>query len=575
MSETEPDYAEKLNKLELEYFLLKQESEQKLNEKKEVKHMLFEDISKNMWHIRTPTEKYHFYMKYFKQFSSTSNLMDQIGVEHLESNLLQSKYITAWQKICSLDGIIFGDEKIKVQSFMLECLNVICDEFDSSFELKLQIEPLLLESDSKVSSIVICPEGIGKPSLLDCLGFIECAEAKIYPVDFDYDGGRAIKFGRDAIREASEALDKMFRFSAVTDGRQIQFFVFTSENDNGTTSCSEIMDFFPEITEECSQGVIMLCQLISLMKKQAEIAPSTVKINETEHEIISSLHRDSQESSVSVIEFEGSVCAVKYAEETSWLKLSLRHEFEIYKTLERSNVRILKLHALSSNRMLIFKEFGINLKSWSYNLLFPEEGVASLEDKQLFLSVMRDVLEEIIKLHRFGYTHGDLNPKNIQILKEDKACLINFDCTERLEDRIPIYGGYTLFISTNFVMKAEREFPNSFLQLRIYDLDSFVYTFLNCIAPDLLHMIQRSYWFTNGLYRQDQVGKEKDLIAYRTELLHEIIQDENNTKLAQIKYHKDLFNIFVKIYLETDKSAGDDSNISSIYCKIKDILMFK
>lgn len=525
--------------------------------------ILRRDFEGTLWRDRSSAERYLSFMS-----DDRSQLLakrEKIVLKEVDSVILD----IVWKAICSFESILGdgSDKETQVRPFINRCLDVILKEVGWPY-LKSHINTILSDETTE-PDFVICSENITRPAWLDCLGFIECTTAS--GVDFNDDAGRVMEYGKAALQKASAYDAKIIRFSAVTDGRNIQIFPLVYENGEKNILLTEIADLLPRIrseseSKECSKGVRLLCQFVQLMVEQTVVFPSHVKFGGIEYPIRSNLQRMHSSSSVCTIEMDGSTCVVKYAEEKDTINLSLFREYHIYKYLsQQDEMRILELHDLSNEQMLIFKEEGTTLKSWSKRLLFPESGAASLEDKKTFLYVMRDVLGEIIKLHELDYTHNDIRPENILVLPDDQVCLIDLDCINRLDSpREFIFGISEYFPS---VLAATSVEP-PYWYLRIYDLEAFVYTFLDCVAPGFFEMTSKAFKFYNHF---SHGINSKEFILYRKEIIDEIVKSEHPIKLAKTEYHSDLFKVFVELYLEVLKFK-DDVDIFNVYTEFEEIL---
>ena len=140
---------------------------------------------------------------------------------------------------------------------------------------------------------------------------------------------------------------------------------------------------------------------------------------------------------------------------------------------------------------------------------------------------------------------------NILIIKDDddnseKSFLIDFDYSFRIGTELDSIFGTKEFMAEKLVfMDAMDEFPIIFKE--IYDLESFVYTFLDCVASEFFELLNLE--FIPSTMIADSVNDQnltlaKEFTKFRTDSIQEIVNDPKPKQLASIKYNKKLLNIF-------------------------------
>lgn len=539
------------------------------------------ELEEGKWKIKSPTLTYKSFMEKAERFSLEEH-KNQIGLSAVEAEKVQKVWKdissqTFYIDMCSEKSLfLFGDGN--PDSFMNVCLDSVVKEFGGSF-LNIHRKPSL--PGSSQIDFVICPSRVvNNPSWMDCFSFIGCKQLKAFKSDLEEEGGQVIEYGRISHQAMSESDVNSFRLSIVTDVNAIQFFVFIGGADTLKTFATEIMDFVPDSPSDCTEGVKLLCQFIQLMAKKSSGLSSSLRIDAVECQIQSLLQENTIIKSICQVDYKGSKCVAKFSKGANGRQkydYFITREYYIYKALEQSHVRLLKMHEKSHSQLIIFEEFGETLKSWSEKILFKQENEAeeaTFESKKLFLLVLRDFLDEIVKLHKFGFTHGDIRPDNTLLLNDsdnaDKICLIDFEWANRIETPLETYFGTSLYTATNLIMKDERPF----IFLKSYDLESFVISFLDCIAPDLLQMIIQKY--KPGDEMIDEFTKyavSKDLILFRDTIIHNIVSSEHPTELEGIIYNSDLVKIFIALYHEINElKSNSNSNMEHFYHRLNEIL---
>ena len=275
-------------------------------------------------------------------------------------------------------------------------------------------------------------------------------------------------------------------------------------------------------------------------------------------------------SSVSIIN-KGSGCVVKYSEDSRKYNELLRREFGIYNALKMSGLNILNLDPASTDQMLIFTEIGMTLKNWCHTLDFRLPGHCSK-----FLTMMIQVLNELKKLHIFGFTHGDIRPANILVIKEEgkhntqKACLIDFDYSHRIGTSLDSVFGTKEFMAEKLIfMDTVNEFRLEYKE--IFDLESYVYTFLDCIAFEFFDLLNLEFNPSNSDCDQN-LTFAKEFIKFRSESISEIVYNSDPKQLASIRCNKKLLNIFRLLYKEI-KNVKPSFSLNLIHDSFISILL--
>ena len=415
----------------------------------------------DQWLLRSDTKNYELFIASSLAFSNqAAKSNSNVGLLNPKVNKLSQ----AWKLVNSKKNIL-GDgknEKRQVHPFFEKTLQIILDSFGIKNNLKLNHE-CTLSDPLKVSDFCISSSKVTRPGWLDCLGIIECKRIDNQS-NFAAGGGQAIFYGKTALAAALKGSLNPIRFSAVSDGDSIQFFIFTNTHQNSIEYFhASVLEFLPSDSSENSkvtEGFKLLCQLMVRIEHEAISFPTKIWIDGTEFDITSTIQRNVMTSSVSIIN-KGSGCVVKYSEDSRKYNELLRREFGIYNALKMSGLNILNLDPASTDQMLIFTEIGMTLKNWCQTLDFRLSGHCSM-----FLTMMIQVLNELKKLHIFGFTHGDIRPANILVIKEEgkndteKACLIDFDYSHRIGTSLDSVFGTKEFMAEKLIfMDTMNEFP--------------------------------------------------------------------------------------------------------------------
>ena len=313
--------------------------------------------------------------------------------------------------------------------------------------------------------------------------------------------------------------------------------------------------------------------MIIKISEEAFTIPITLKIKGEEFNITSSIKRCVMTSNVCVINRNGVDCVIKYSDYQSAKNFFIRREFQVYKILESSDVKLLKLDADSSEEMLIFKDIGINLKTWCKSILAPTD---DNENKIKFLGLFKDILDNISKLHKFGYTHGDVRTENILVFEkgnensdnQSEAVLIDLACVEKIGTPLLTMYGTTMFISKKLIENT----LSPFYYLTLYDLESFIYTFLDCISPELFETISLQFIPSQEAYGNELLLAQEH-VAFREKFIVENLiapNDDTKSQRAQM-IDNDLLNIFINLYNESRLLSHKHVSLE-IYDKFSQIL---
>lgn len=492
-------------------------------------------------------------------------------------NPIEAKLLSVWNELKSLrlDFLDTGlNEKSQVHPFVENLLKVIINTFGNSLSYHHEAA---LSNPVKIPDFVLSARNVTRPSWADCLGSVECKKFSTSQSIFVSGGGQSVEYCVNSFDSIN--VPNVFRFSAVTDGFSIQFFVCSNITEK-KKFMSQVLELCPMDIEQhnssrYSEGLKLLCQMIIKISEEALTIPITLKIKGEEFNITSSIKRCVMTSNVCVINRNGVECVIKYSDYQSAKNFFIRREFKAYKILELSDVKLLKLDADSSEEMLIFKDIGIDLKTWCKSILAPDD----LERKIKFLNLFKDILDNIFKLHRFGYTHGDVRTENILVFEagyespdpdqqniQSEAVLIDLACVEKIGTPLLTMYGTTMFMSQKLIENT----LSPFYYLTLYDLESFVYTFLDCISPELFENISLQFIPSQEAYGNELLLAQEH-VAFRNKFILEnlIVPIESSDDAKSID--NDLLNIFIQLFNES-KSLSHTNVSLEIYDKFSKIL---
>lgn len=384
------------------------------------------------------------------------------------------------------------DEKKQVHPLIDKVLQEVLQKFSNS-KLKHHKEATLRCPDF-IPDFILTSKETAHPGWLESYGFVECKAFKTGSELLRVGGGQAISYLatsmnlRDDIRTAN-----VFKFSAVTDGRRIQFFFCNNHNLSGTNKIySTVLELIPDTLnfEVPPLGFETLCQLVKLTA-DSNFPNFKIKVGGAIG-TINQVYQRSEDIIVASVAFPGDLkhpCLVKQAiNNNKSATFSLRKEVMMYKMFKNTPVKTLKLSQRCSSDCLVLDEIGITLKSWSQDVLFrvdedKDDGGGGVSDEneiikqRKFIDCIVKVFDQIRLLHEQGFTHGDIRPANIIVLEEtNEPYLIDFVTATRIGETLQFIHGTVMYMSDE-VLKSEAPFVFK----PIYDLEAFAFTILDCI----------------------------------------------------------------------------------------------
>ena len=395
----------------------------------------------------------------------------------------QAKIVDAWNKIITRMEIFEEgkNERTQVHPIIKITLEAIIE--------KLELSKIKFHYESRLQNPCFSPDfslttsKIAEPSWPDCLSFIECKATDI-PVS---EGGRqAISYLTHLVIPDTLDISKMneLTFSAQTNGRSIQFFVFKK---TGPSQCdhhftSELTLFGTESNAGTpSDGFKVLCQFMSYLEKSS-IPEEVVQINGKPYNVIKTFQK-CEALIVGMIDLgrDGGRCVAKFAINHNKRAIFMIHkEALIYNILKNSPVKTLELSALSSFNQLIFLNVGKgDLKSWGYDIIYANQGDPT--DDYQFVKIVKcfiEIFDQIKALHEFGFTHCDIRPANILILEDDSPCLIDFVTVTKIGSSFDFFPGTLVYMAEKLLISEK----NSIFTYKCkYDMESFFYSILDCV----------------------------------------------------------------------------------------------
>lgn len=425
---------------------------------------------------QSKTQVYH-------NFLSKAKLIETVELPVLDTNLLKN----LWKSILDSgaesllqEGAI---EKDQVHPFIENVLEAVIRKF--KFKLRKHKELILRTPDLR-PDFSLSPTGSDTPGWLECYGFIECKAFKTGREMIIEGGGQAISYLANAMSpkiDTSLSSNKIFKFAAFTDGRRIQFFFckrykFIDKN----FVYSPTLDLFPRDLnpEVVPQGLIYLCQLMKLMS-DSKFPDNLIKIGQ-EFATIEKIHQRTDDIIVADVLFDSdsNLCLIKQAVNNNKSgTFSLRKEVMMYKLFQGTPFKTLKLSQKCLPDCLVLEEIGITLKSWATDILFKDNVTDEKIKKRRFVDCIVKVFDQIHLLHKQKFTHGDIRPANIIVLKienEDEPHLIDFVTATKFRETLQFIHGTVIYMSDD-VLNA----PTPFILNPIHDLEAFAFSILDCI----------------------------------------------------------------------------------------------
>ena len=439
--------------------------------------------------------------------------LSDFKLPYLSNDLLQKTWrsISKSQQIISLcEGL---DEKGQVHPFIDEVLRTVLKQF-SNLKMKHHKEAVLRSPDF-VPDFVLTPKETAHPGWLECYGFIECKAYKKGSEMLSNGGGQAISYLATSMN-LKDSNSKIFKFSAVTDGRRIQFFFCNNFNFIGKNKIfSPVLDLIHD-SEVVPEGLIMLCKLINLTAN-SNFPDFEIKVGRSIG-TINQVYERSADIIVADAFFPGDpkACLVKQSINNNKSgTFSIRKEVMMYKILENTPVKTLKLSSRCLSDCLVLDEIGITLKSWSHDILFRDENSDEIIKEKKFIECIVKLFDQIRLLHDQGFTHGDIRPANVIVLEDsNEPHLIDFVTATKIGQSLQFIHG-TVMYAADDVLRAE----TPFVLKPVHDLEAFAYSFLDCI--------EKRFFQTFLLLIADKFTAENDSIEveyceYRKSALEEL-----------------------------------------------------
>ena len=338
-----------------------------------------------------------------------------------------------------------------------------------------------LRTPDLVPDFVLSPEQVSTPGWLECYGFIECKAFKTGSELVQEGGGQAINYLATAMNpktDTSQQSSKIFKFSAFTNGRQIQFFFCNSHkfNENNFIT-SPVLELFPvdHNAEVVPQGFVYLCQLLTLMSESV-FPKFFIKIGQ-EMATIKKVYQRTENIIVADVSFGSESCLIKQAlYNNKSATFSLHKEVMMYKIFVDTPFKTLRLSPRCLPDCLVLQDIGITLKSWAHDILYKDLDGDEMHKQRTFVECISKLFDQIRFFHGQNFTHGDIRPVNVIVLENDEPHLIDFVTATKIGETLQFIHGTVIYMSDD-VLNAS----NPFVVKPIHDLEAFAYSILDSI----------------------------------------------------------------------------------------------
>jgi serine/threonine protein kinase len=482
-------------------------------------------------------------------FSNYTKLGTLTNCENLDlPQVNPENLIYAWNEIRSeirmlADGT---NEKTHVHPFIEFTLVSVIKNFNLR-KIKYHYEPRLVNPRFS-PDFGITSSHISDAAWADCLSFIECKSTEI---PFSEGAGQAISYLTHlAIPDSLNVSEiRELSFSAITNGLKIQFFVFKKVGSVCKNYFTSELNLFKAVDDirVPSIGFKILCRFM-LMMEETSISVDSLRIDGNSYDVMKTFQKCGA-MVVGLVDLGGEegMCVAKYAlNQNKFALSSIRKEANIYKMLENSPVKTLRLSTKSNFNHLVFLDVAKgDLRSWANNIIHADqEGDQNVEiDFENIIRCFIEIFDQIKALHDLGYTHGDIRPANILVLNDDTPRLIDFVTVTKKGEVLNWQQGTLLFMAEDVLRQN-----GPYIYKSKYDMESLFYSFLDCSD------VHYSRSFLSSCINIDFDSNDANFNE-------QTFADSRKTRLADLKASKDPFHFkypkFVDLFFELFDKLAD------------------